>query len=73
LTARDTVQETIEGLKQEPTIISKNLLVLMKLERIKVHFGIKVKLQTLRWGVTIDIAKHRVLVNETEVALHNAI
>jgi DNA-binding response OmpR family regulator len=62
LTARDTVQETIEGLKQEPTIIKKPFSFDELLERIKVHFRNQGEATNLTLGsVTIDIAKHRLV------------
>lgn len=71
LTAKDTVQETIEGLKAGANdYIKKPFSFDELLERIKIHFRNQNENQILKLGtIEIDIAKHRVLVSDTEVNL----
>jgi DNA-binding response OmpR family regulator len=71
LTAKDTVQETIEGLKAGANdYIKKPFSFDELLERIKIHFRNQNENQILKLGtIEIDIAKHRVLVTDTEVNL----
>lgn len=70
LTAKDTVQETIEGLKAGANdYIKKPFSFDELLERIKIHFRNQGEITKLTLGsITIDLAQHRVLVNDTEVA-----
>jgi DNA-binding response OmpR family regulator len=71
LTAKDTVQETIEGLKSGANdYIKKPFSFDELLERIKIHFRKQKENENLTLG-TIEIftAKHLVLVNKNEVAL----
>lgn len=71
LTAKDTVQETIEGLKAGANDYIKKPFSFDELvERIKIHFRNQNDDEMLTLGtIKIDIAQHCVLVNEIEVAL----
>lgn len=71
LTAKDTVQETIEGLKAGANDYIKKPFSFDELvERIKIHFRNQKDDKILTLGtIEIDIAQHRVLVNQNEVAL----
>jgi DNA-binding response OmpR family regulator len=73
LTAKDTVQETIEGIKAGANdYIKKPFSFEELLERIKIHFRNQNELTILTLGtIQIDIAKHLVRANATEVQLTN--
>ena len=71
LTAKDTIQETIEGLKAGANDYIKKPFSFDELvERIKIHFRNHKENEILTLGaIEIDTAKHQVLVNKNEVAL----
>lgn len=71
LTAKDTVQETVEGLKSGANdYIKKPFSFDELLERIKVQLRDKNELELLTLGpIEINIQKHQVTVNKMEVSL----
>ena len=71
LTAKDTVQETIEGLKAGANdYIKKPFSFEELLERIKIHFRTKDEAKILTLGnITIDKSKFQVFVDNNEIAL----
>ncbi|CAM3050783.1 response regulator transcription factor [Flavobacterium frigoris] len=73
LTAKDTVQETIEGIKAGANDYIKKPFSFEELvERIKIHFRNQNEQDILTLGtIQIDIAKHTVLSHQTEIQLTN--
>jgi len=71
LTAKDTVQETIEGLKAGANdYIKKPFSFDELLERIKIHFRTKDDIKVLTLGnIKIDKSKFQVFVDNKEVSL----
>ncbi|MBF4491070.1 response regulator transcription factor [Flavobacterium sp. JLP] len=71
LTAKDTVQETIEGLKAGANDYIKKPFSFEELvERIKIHFRNKTDTENLTLGtIKIDLSKHIIFKNEEEVNL----
>lgn len=71
LTAKDTVQETIEGLKSGANdYIKKPFSFEELLERIKIHFRTKDDAKILSLGnITLDKNKFQVFVDDIEVSL----
>ncbi|WP_035672346.1 response regulator transcription factor [Flavobacterium sp. 83] len=71
LTAKDTIQETIEGLKAGANdYIKKPFSFDELLERIKIHFRNQKETEILSLGtIEIDVIKHRVSINGDEVNL----
>ena len=71
LTAKDTVQETIEGLKAGANdYIKKPFSFDELLERIKIHFRTKDEIKVLTLGnIKVDKSKFQVFVDNKEVSL----
>ncbi len=71
LTAKDTIQETIEGLKAGANdYIKKPFSFEELLERIKIHFRTKDDSKILTLGnITIDKSKYQVFVDTIEISL----
>jgi len=71
LTAKDTVQETIEGLQSGANDYIKKPFSFDELvERIKIHFRNKAEEQLLTLGpIEMDLSKHLVMVNNVSITL----
>jgi DNA-binding response OmpR family regulator len=71
LTAKDTVQETIEGLQAGANDYIKKPFSFDELvERIKIHFRNKAEEQVLTLGpIEMDLSKHLVMVNNAAITL----
>ena len=71
LTAKDTVQETIEGLQAGANDYIKKPFSFDELvERIKIHFRYKAEEQLLTLGpIEMDLSKHLVMVNNVAITL----
>lgn len=69
LTAKDTVQETVEGLKAGANdYIKKPFSFEELLERIKIHFRDKDREEVLKLGVvTLDAMKRKIFVKDKEI------
>ena len=71
LTAKDTIQETIEGLKSGANdYIKKPFSFEELLERIKIHFRTKDDAKQLTLSnIKVDLSKYQVFVDDKEVSL----
>ena len=71
LTAKDTVQETIEGLQAGANdYIKKPFSFYELVERIKIHFRNKAEEQLFTLGpIEMDLSKHLVMVNNVAITL----
>jgi DNA-binding response OmpR family regulator len=71
LTAKDTIQETIEGLKAGANDYIKKPFSFDELtERIKIHFRNQKEQEILNLGtIEINVSQHRVMANDNEVNL----
>lgn len=71
LTAKDTIQEAIEGLKSGANdYVKKPFSFEELLERIRVHFRLDTAVQTLRLGpILLDVNQYKVTVSGKDVSL----
>lgn len=71
LTAKDTIQETVEGLKAGANDYIKKPFSFDELvERIKIHFRNQKEQEILKLGsIEIHLSQHRITVNGNEVSL----
>ena len=71
LTAKDTIQETVEGLKAGANDYIKKPFSFEELVvRIKIHFRNQITEEILKLGnIDVNLSKHTVFVNQNEVAL----
>lgn len=71
LTAKDTIQETVEGLKAGANDYIKKPFSFEELVvRIKIHFRNQITEEILKLGnIDVNLSKHTVFVNQNEVAI----